>query len=78
DLISLREDKIRINRNLKVVNVIIDRCKETVYSISRSLLYWLKSNHLYMPYLKPFMLVKHALLTTRYRLLLKKALVFCF
>ncbi|KAH7180117.1 hypothetical protein BKA60DRAFT_65313 [Fusarium oxysporum] len=31
-----------------------------------------------MPYSKPFTLVKHASSTTRYRLLLKKALTFCF
>ncbi|KAI3573173.1 hypothetical protein IWW34DRAFT_757208 [Fusarium oxysporum f. sp. albedinis] len=56
----------------------MDRCEETVHSTSRSLLCWLKSNHPYMPYSKPFTLVKHASSTTRYRLLLKKALAFCF
>ncbi|KAJ0121827.1 FAD-binding monooxygenase moxY [Fusarium oxysporum f. sp. albedinis] len=78
DLTSAREDEIRIDRILKVVDIVMDRCEETVHSTSRSLLCWLKSNHPYMPYSKPFTLVKHASSTTRYRLLLKKALAFCF
>ncbi|KAJ4152203.1 hypothetical protein NW765_017712 [Fusarium oxysporum] len=69
DLVSLREDEIRIDWILKVVDVIMDRCEETVYGTSRSLLCWLKSNHPHMPYSKPFTLVKHASSTTRYRLL---------
>ncbi|KAI3571193.1 hypothetical protein IWW34DRAFT_582656, partial [Fusarium oxysporum f. sp. albedinis] len=78
DLTSPREDEIRIDRILKVVDIVMDRCEETVHSTSRSLLCWLKSNHPYVPYSKPFTLVKHASSTTRYRLLLKKALAFCF
>jgi hypothetical protein len=58
--------------------MVMDRCEETVHSTSRSLFYWLKSNHPHVSYPNPFTLVKHALSTTRYRLLLKKALAFCF
>lgn len=78
DLVSPREDEVRIDRILKVVDAVMDRCEETVHSTSRSLLCWLKSNHPHVPYPKPFTLVKHTSSTTRYRLLLKKALAFCF
>ncbi|WAO94382.1 Hypothetical protein NCS54_01196300 [Fusarium falciforme] len=78
DLVSPREDEIKIDGILKAVDVVMDRCEETVHRTSRNLLCWLKSNHPHMPYSKPFTLVKHASSTTRYRLLLKKALAFCF
>ncbi|KAM0293750.1 hypothetical protein ACHAPM_011491 [Fusarium culmorum] len=78
DLTSPREDEVRIDGILKVVDVVMDRCEETVHGTSRNLLCWLKSNHPHVPYSKPFTLVKHASSTTRYRLLLKKALAFCF
>jgi hypothetical protein len=69
DLVSPREDEIRIDWILKVADVVMDRCEETVHGTSRSLLCWLKSSHPHMPYSKPFTLVKHASSTTRYRLL---------
>ncbi|UPK90597.1 hypothetical protein LCI18_001532 [Fusarium solani-melongenae] len=78
DLVSPREDEIKIDGILKAVDVVMDRCEETVHRTSRNLLCWLKSNYPHMPYSKPFTLVKYASLTTRYRLLLKKALAFCF
>jgi hypothetical protein len=78
DLVSPREDEIKVDAILKVVDVVMDRCEETVHKTSRNLLCWLKSNHPYMSNPKPFTLVKHVSSTTRYRLLLKKALAFCF
>ncbi|KAH7169701.1 uncharacterized protein B0J16DRAFT_277076, partial [Fusarium flagelliforme] len=78
DLVSPREDEIRIDWILKIVDVVMDRCEETVHGTSRSLLCWLKSNHPHMLCSKPFTLVEHASSTTRYRLLWKKALAFCF
>jgi hypothetical protein len=69
---------MKINRVLNAVDVVMDRCEETVRSTSRNLLCWLESNHLHISYSKPLTLVKHPSSTTKYRLLLKNALAFCF
>ncbi|KAI7763202.1 hypothetical protein LZL87_014075 [Fusarium oxysporum] len=78
DIVSPHEDEMKIIGILNAVDVIMDRCEETVRSTSRNLLCWLKSNHPNISYSKPFTLVKHASSTTKYRSLLKKALAFCF
>ncbi|KAH6950300.1 hypothetical protein BKA56DRAFT_506560, partial [Ilyonectria sp. MPI-CAGE-AT-0026] len=78
DLVSPCEDEIKIDGILKAVDVVMDRYEETVHRTSCNLLCWLKSNHPHIPYSKLFILVKYALSTTRYCLLLKKVLAFCF
>ncbi|KAL9566932.1 hypothetical protein ACKAV7_008701 [Fusarium commune] len=78
DIVSPHEDEMKIIGILNAVDVVMDRCEETVRSTSRNLLCWLKSNHPNISYSKPFTLVKHASSTTKYRSLLKKALAFCF
>jgi hypothetical protein len=69
---------MKINEILNAVDVVMDRCEETVYKTSYNLLCWLKSNYPYILYSKPFMLVKYALSTVKYCSLLKKAVAFCF
>jgi hypothetical protein len=78
DIVSPYEDEMKINEILNAVDVVMDRCEETVHRTSRNLLCWLKSNHPHISYSKPFTLVKHASSTVKYRSLLKKAVAFCF
>ncbi|KAH7487602.1 hypothetical protein FOMA001_g5860 [Fusarium oxysporum f. sp. matthiolae] len=78
DIVSPYEDEMKINEILNAVDVVIDRCKETVHSTSRNLLCWLKSNHPNILYSKPFTLVKHASSTIKYRSLLKKGISVLF
>ncbi|KAM5528594.1 hypothetical protein FOXYSP1_19075 [Fusarium oxysporum f. sp. phaseoli] len=62
DIVSPYEDEMKINEILNAVDVVMDRCEETVHSTSRNLLCWLKT----------------CLVDRQIPLAIKKALAFCF
>ncbi|PKK42477.1 hypothetical protein CI102_13173, partial [Trichoderma harzianum] len=78
DIVSLAGDEKKIAAFLKLVDVMMDWCEETVKKISCNILCWLKSTRLLLTYLKPFSLVCYLLSTKKYRLLFKNTLLFVF
>ncbi|KAL6789482.1 hypothetical protein GGI42DRAFT_347252 [Trichoderma sp. SZMC 28013] len=78
DIISPASDEKKIAALLKLVDVMMDRCEETVKQTSRNILCWLKSTRLLSTYPKPFSLVRQPSSTKKYRLLFKKALLLVF
>ncbi|KAI3570711.1 hypothetical protein IWW34DRAFT_839012 [Fusarium oxysporum f. sp. albedinis] len=73
DLVSLGDDEDRIACLIRLVDVMICRCEETVRKTSRHMLCWLKSTKASSTYSKPFTLVQPSS-STKYRLLLKRCL----
>ncbi|KAL6789470.1 hypothetical protein GGI42DRAFT_367014 [Trichoderma sp. SZMC 28013] len=78
DIISPARDEKNIEALLKLVDVMMDRCEETVKQTSRNILCWLKGTRLLSTYPKPFSLVRQPSSTKKYRLLFKKALLLVF
>ncbi|EXL66159.1 hypothetical protein FOPG_17649 [Fusarium oxysporum f. sp. conglutinans race 2 54008] len=73
DLVSPGADEDRIACLIRLVDVMICRCEETVRKTSRHMLCWLRSTKASSTYSKPFTLVQPSS-STKYRLLLKRCL----
>lgn len=66
DVTSPISNEIKVNGILSIMDIVLNCYKEIAYKTSYSLFYWLKSNHPYTSYLKPFTLVKYTLLIKKY------------
>ncbi|KAH7248230.1 hypothetical protein B0J15DRAFT_562411 [Fusarium solani] len=78
DLVSPGGDEDRIASLVRLADVMIDRCEETVRKTSRHVLCWLRSTQTSSIYSKPFTLVQQASSSGKYRLLLKRCLAMVF
>ncbi|KAM6506734.1 hypothetical protein FALCPG4_018851 [Fusarium falciforme] len=78
DLVSPGGDEDRIASLVRLADVMMDRCEETVRKTSRHVLCWLRSTQTSSIYSKPFTLVQQASSSGKYRLLLKRCLAMVF
>ncbi|KAH6876790.1 hypothetical protein B0T10DRAFT_497227 [Thelonectria olida] len=78
DLVSPGRDEDLIAFFLRLADVMLDRCEETVRNTSRHILCWLKSTQTSSIYSKPFTLVQLPSSSAKYRLILKRCLAMVF